>query len=313
MFGPRNGAETVMGVCVLGGVNLDHVARVERLPLPGETVASLGLEQFPGGKGANQAIASARQGAATRLLGAVGEDDAGRFMLGCLSDAGVDGTGVLRRADTPTGQAFISLDAKGRNSIVVAAGANASFGPAEAEAADLSGCTVVLTQFEATLPAIEVLLTRAAGAALRVLNAAPALDAGRALLELADILVVNETELARFAGLDAPPADAEAAVAGAARLARPGQTVVATLGAEGLIAVTDGQSLRVPGRPADVVDTTGAGDCFCGALAARLSMGEPLERALAYANAAAAISVGRAGAATSSPTASEVEALLRAA
>lgn len=300
-----------MGVCVLGGINLDHVASVESLPAPGETVTSSSLARFPGGKAGNQAVAAARTGVTTRLLGAVGADEPGAFMRGFLSGAGVDLTGVIEIPDAPTGQAFITLDAAGRNSIVVAPGANAQYGAAEIAAADLTGVTVFLTQFEATLSAVEALfLSPEAQAGVKILNAAPALMEGAPLLALADILIVNETELARFAGLTQPPADAEAAAMAALTLAAPGQAVIATLGGDGAVIVRDGEVTRAPGRRAEVIDTTGAGDCFCGALAARLAEGANLETAVNYANAAAAISVTRPGAATSSPTRAEVEAAL---
>lgn len=300
-----------MSVCVLGGVNLDHVARVAALPRPGETVASHGLSQFPGGKGANQAVAAARLGAQTHLLGAVGQDAAGDVMLDFLSGAGVDVTGVRREAEAATGQAFITVDDAARNMIVVAAGANALYGADAASAADLGGASVILTQFEATLAAIETVFTRPeAAGARKILNTAPALSDGASLLALADMLILNETELARFAGLDAEPADPEAAVAAAQSLARPGQTVLATLGAAGAVAVRGDEVFRVPGLRQRAVDTTGAGDCFCGALAAGLDRGLALPTAMAFANAAAALSVTRAGAAASMPTAAEVEALL---
>lgn len=300
-----------MGVCVLGGINLDHVATVEQLPAPGETVSSSGLARFPGGKAGNQAVAAARSGAATRLLGATGFDEPGAYLRGFLAEAGVDLAGMIEVADAPTGQAFITLDAAGRNSIVVAPGANARYGAAEIAAADLSGAQIFLTQFEAPLPAVEALFRSAqAQAGVKILNAAPALMEGAPLLALADILVVNETELARFAGLAETPASANEAAEAALRLAAPGQAVIATLGGDGVVIARDGKVTRVRGRPAKVVDTTGAGDCFCGALAARLAEGVDLETAVIYANAAAAISVTRAGAATSSPARAEVEASL---
>lgn len=300
-----------MSVCVLGGVNLDHVARVTVLPRPGETVASRNLAQFPGGKGANQAVAAARLGAQVRLLGAVGQDGAGDFMLDFLTHGGVDIGGVRREPAAPTGQAFITVDDAARNMIVVAAGANALFGADAASAADLSATGVILTQFEATLAAIETLFTRPeAAGALKILNTAPALSDGAPLLALADMLILNETELASFAGLGAEPADPEAAIAAARSLARPGQTVLATLGAAGAVAVRGDEVFRVGGLRQQAVDTTGAGDCFCGALAAGLDRGMPLPAAMAFANAAAALSVTRAGAAASMPTAAEVEALL---
>ncbi|MGQ3017070.1 ribokinase [Phenylobacterium sp.] len=303
-----------MSVCVLGGVNLDHVAQVAELPRPGETVASRSLAQFPGGKGANQAVAAARLGAQVRLLGAVGQDSAGDFMLDFLARSGVDVGGLRHEAAAPTGQAFITVDDAARNMIVVAAGANALYGAEAASAADLGGAGVILTQFEATLAAIETILTRPeAAGALKILNTAPALSDGAPLLALADMLILNETELASFAGLDAEPGDPEAAVAAARAMARPGQTVLATLGAAGAVAVRGDEVLRVAGLRQRAVDTTGAGDCFCGALAAGLDRGLALPAAMAFANAAAALSVTRAGAAASMPTAAEVEALLAAA
>ena len=300
-----------MSVCVLGGVNLDHVARAAELPRPGETVASRSLAQFPGGKGANQAVAAARLGAAVRLLGAVGQDGAGDVMLDFLTSAAVDVRGMRREAEAPTGQAFITVDDAARNMIVVAAGANALYGAAAARTAALGGAGVILTQFEATLAAIEILFTRPeAAGALKIVNTAPALSDGAPLLALADMLILNETELASFAGLDAEPADPEAAVAAARSLARSGQTVLATLGAAGAVAVRGDEVFRVAGLRQRAVDTTGAGDCFCGALAAALDRGLALPAAMAFANAAAALSVTRAGAAASMPTSAEVEVLL---
>lgn len=300
-----------MSVCVLGGVNLDHVVRVAVLPRPGETIASRSLAQFPGGKGANQAVAAARLGAAVRLLGAVGQDGAGEVMLDFLIGAGVKVDGLRREAGAPTGQAFITVDDAARNMIVVAGGANALYGADAARAADLGQASVILTQFEATLAAIETVFTRPeAAGALKILNTAPALAEGAPVIALADILILNETELATFAGLDAEPADPDAAITAARSLARPGQTVLATLGAAGAVALRGDEVFRVAGLRQRAVDTTGAGDCFCGALAAGLDRGMTLPAAMAFANAAAALSVTRAGAAASMPTAVEVEALL---
>jgi ribokinase len=303
-----------MSVCVLGGVNLDHVAQAAVLPRPGETVASRSLAQFPGGKGANQAVAAARLGAQVRLLGAVGQDGSGDVMLDFLAHAGVDIGGVRREPSAPTGQAFITVDDAARNMIVVAAGANALYGADAASAADLGRAGVILTQFEATPAAIETIFTRPeAAGALKILNTAPALSDGAPLLALADMLILNETELASFAGVDAEPADPEAAIVAARSLARSGQTVLATLGAAGAVAVRGDEVFRVAGLRQQAVDTTGAGDCFCGALAAGLDRGLALPAAMAFANAAAALSVTRAGAAASMPTTAEVDALLAAA
>jgi len=297
-----------MSVCVIGSLNLDIVCRVAELPAPGETVAGLGVERLPGGKGGNQAVAAARAGAHTVMVAAVGQDEAGEIMLASLKDAGVDAARVVALPNHPTGQAFIWVSAAGENSIVVAGGANAFLTPDRAS--DLAGHAVILGQLETPVATLEAAFARAGGAR-RILNAAPALEAGRALLPLTDILIVNETELARYARSAAVP-ESEADIAAAARtlIGRDDQTVIVTLGKAGALAVSRSDVHRVAGRPARVVDTTGAGDCFCGVLAARLSEGAPLAEAMAWANAAAGLSTQKPGAAPSMPTRGEIEAAL---
>ncbi|MBS0411332.1 MAG: ribokinase [Proteobacteria bacterium] len=297
-----------MSVCVIGSLNLDIVCRVAELPAPGETVAGLGVDRLPGGKGGNQAVAAARAGAPTTMIAAIGQDEAGQIMLASLKDAGVDAGRVIALPDHPTGQAFIWVSAAGENSIVVAGGANAFLTPDRVT--DLAGQAVLLGQLETPVATLRAAFARA-GDALRILNAAPALDEGRALLPLTDILVVNETELARYANLAAVP-ETEADIAAAARglIDREDQTVIVTLGKAGAMAVTSAGVQRVAGRLARVVDTTGAGDCFCGVLAARLSQGAPLAEAMAWANTAAGLSTQKPGAAPSMPTRTEIEAAL---
>ncbi len=298
-----------MSVCVLGSINLDIVCRVARLPAPGETIAAEGVERLPGGKGANQAVACARWGAATALIGAVGRDEAAEPLLAHLRAAGVDVAGVARIAGQPTGQAHIFVSAAGENMIVVIGGANRAVGAEHVRARNLGRHRVFLSQFETPLSAIEALFA-SADAALKVLNAAPAVAQGEALFPLADILVVNQTELARYASAGDPPAsmpDVERAAR--ALISRSNQTVVVTLGAGGAAAVNSTSAILVEGRAARVVDTTGAGDCFCGVLAASLSEGASLEDALGGANAAAALSTERPGAAVSATLRADVTAL----
>jgi ribokinase len=298
-----------MSVCVLGSLNLDIVCRVAELPKPGETVVGRGVERLPGGKGANQAAAAARAGARTRLVGAVGFDEAGDAMLAAMADAGVETDAVVRLAE-PTGQAFIWVSAAGENSIVVAGGANLAVTAAMIDPAALADCRVRLAQLETPLAAIAALFAAAAGG-LRLLNAAPAVPEAWALFPLVDILIVNETELAAFAGVPVIADDADAVAAAAGRLiSRPDQTVVVTLGKAGALAVTADGRIVVGGRPARVVDTTGAGDCFCGVLAARLAEGAELADALHWANAAAALSTERPGATPSMPSREEIAATL---
>jgi ribokinase len=300
-----------MDVCVLGSVNLDHVCRVRRLPAPGETVTAESFERFPGGKGANQAVAAAAWGAATALIGAVGLDEAGDMLMSHLQARRVDVAAVRRLADRPSGQAQIFVSSSGENTIVVVGGANRALTPTHVEAADTTGCRVFLSQLETPLDAIEALFSaRAARNGIRILNAAPALADARALLPLADIVVVNESELAFYAGVAEPAEALDGAIASARRLvSREGQTIIVTLGAAGALAVATESYVLAAGCPARVVDTTGAGDCFCGVLAAALAEGCSLAQALAVANQAAAISTEQAGA--SAPPTLRADALAR--
>lgn len=299
-----------MSVCVLGSINLDFVCRVAELPGPGETVTALDLTRFAGGKGANQAAASARWGAHTYMIGAVGEDDAGDALLAHLSSAGVDVSGIARVAGAPTGQAYICVSSAGENMIVVVGGANKTVSAEQLRASSIDGHNVLLSQLETRLSAIEALFAgRHKG--LRILNAAPAVPEAASLFPLLDILIVNETELAQYAGA-ARELVALPQIAAAARrlIARDGQRVIVTLGARGAVAVDAAGMIEVPGRAVQVVDTTGAGDCFCGVLAASLDEGFSLPDAMHRANLAAALSTQTAGATVVATLRVEVDALL---
>jgi len=294
-----------MSVRVLGSINLDRVFRTGRLPLAGETIAAESLEDHPGGKGANQAIASARWGVATRLVGAVGEDAAGDFLVAHLTAAGVDVSGVARRAGAPTGQAAIFVSPSGENMIVVAGGANATLTGLDMGAESGAPGRVRLAQLETPVDAIEAFFEAGRGAgALTLLNAAPAVPDGRRLFDAADILIVNETELAAYAGPGAP--EDEVAKAARTLISRSGQSVIVTLGARGAMAVDRDGVFQVEGRPARVLDTTGAGDAFCGVLAASLAEGTPMRDALHLANVAGALATERPGASVSADLRAEV-------
>jgi ribokinase len=284
-----------MGVLVLGSINQDVVCRVAELPAPGETVAGLGLARYPGGKGLNQAVAAARWGARTAMIGQVGDDEPGRELLDVLAAAGVDVGGIGRVAGGQTGQALIFVSAAAENMIVVAGGVNLSLGPP----ADLPHAEVVLAQLETPIATTASVFEQArARGSLTILNAAPALAEGAALFPLADVIIVNEGELARYTG--AAPATS--------LLGRPDQRLVVTLGAAGAALIDGERVLDIPGQAALPVDTTGAGDCFCGVLAAELAAGSEITLAMAWANAAAARSTETAGAASSMPTRAMVEA-----
>ena len=301
------------GVCVLGSINRDVVAFVDKLPHPGETVVARRFAHFPGGKGANQAVAAARMGAATLMIGATGADEAGSTMRAFLQDNAVDTGMVGINPRQPTGQAFINVSANGENAIVIVPGANAGLLPADVLPGKLAGCGIFLAQLECPAETIKSLFsTDAARRGTTILNAAPALPEGAELFSLTDILVLNESELAAYAKLPEPTDDVERVIEGAGKLiGRDGQAVIVTLGEKGAAVVNREQGELVPGRRANVTDTTGAGDCFCGTLAAALADGYTLHEAVRFAVTAASISVERSGAATSIPLRAEVEKLMR--
>lgn len=292
-------------IVVFGSLNVDFVTRVARLPGEGETVAGGDYAVLPGGKGANQALAARRAGAEVALVGAVGDDAFAALALAELTRAGVDLSRV-RKAAAPTGAAFVAVDAAGRNQIVVAAGANAL-----ARASDLEGLSatpgILLVQRET--PADEVL------AALRwarargwrtIVNAAPSAGFPAGMLALADFLIVNEHEIADVA--ESPEATPEAT---ARALSRAGGTaVVLTLAAAGAILAQGGRVVRANAPKVRVVDTTGAGDAFCGAFAAALGAGRTPEAALAFACVAGSLACETPGAQTGAPARAAIEALL---
>ncbi|MGE5273898.1 MAG: ribokinase [Verrucomicrobiota bacterium] len=272
-------------IAVVGSINLDLVARCERLPRPGETLTNATFERFPGGKGANQALAAARLGASVSLSGAVGRDPFAAEALSLLDEAGVALDGI-RRVDAPTGVAVILVAEDGENQIVVAPGAN---GAVEAPSG-LGRADAVLCQLE--IP-VEAVAASAREARFYCLNAAPARRLTRALLDSVDLLVVNRYELeaiGRFDGL-----------------------VALTLGAEGAVLLEGGEEVaRSTPPPIDPVDGTAAGDAFTACLLVSLLEGHDREHALRRACAAGAIAVSRPGAQPSLPTAAEVDEILRA-
>ena len=299
-------------VFVAGSINMDVVAIAARHPRVGETVAGKEVLYFPGGKGANQAVAAARLGAATALIGRLGKDAFGAELRAFLGGQGVD-LSLVREADAAhTGTAIITV-ADADNTIVVIPGANGLVTSEDAASAPLANGDVAVSQFEIPLPAISAFLTHARTAGVTtILNPAPARQSGRELLDLVDVLVLNETELGLLARAELGESDDAARFVAAARSlqARAGQIICVTLGKRGVVALVDGETVVVPGRAVKAVDTTGAGDCFVGALAAQLALGVTIRDALGYANAAAAISVQRMGAAPSMPAAADVAAVL---
>ncbi|QWG11862.1 ribokinase [Bradyrhizobium sediminis] len=298
-------------VFVAGSINMDVVTTADRHPRIGETVAGHAVLYFPGGKGANQAVSAAKLGAPTTLIGRLGGDAFGRELRAFLAAQGIDLSLVRETAGAHSGTAVITI-ANADNTIVVIPGANALVSDDDVAASALAKGDVAVSQFEIPLPAIDAFFRRArAAGATTILNPAPAIECGADLLGLVDILILNETELGLLAKTELRDTDDPARFVEAARSLRIGKDgiVCVTLGKRGVLALVDGEPLIVPGRPVKAVDTTGAGDCFVGAVAAQLAGGQSIREALAYANAAASLCVQRMGAAPSMPTAAEVAAV----
>lgn len=294
-------------VVVVGSINSDIVVRAPRHPKPGETLIGSDLAFYPGGKGANQAVAAARAGADVRFIGRVGADAAGRDLTHHLASEGVDVTHVGVCKHDPTGTALITVSEDGENTIVVVAGGNEKLRPVHVEdsAEVFSDASVVLAQLEVPVGVVQRAFQIAKSAGVRtVLNAAPAQALEDALVDLVDILVVNEHEL----GVVSELMDAESGAA--SLLGRGVSHVVLTLGRNGAKVFSPGGALSLEGHRVEVVDTTGAGDAFCGVLAQGLAAGLSIDESAVRANAAGALAVTAAGAQSSSPTASEINAFL---
>jgi ribokinase len=297
-------------ITVLGSINLDFTARVERLPQPGETVTGSAFSTAPGGKGANQALAAARAGADVRMVGAVGSDDFAAQALSLLRAGGVDLQRV-RVASGPTGVALILVDDNGENAIAVVPGANGTVAAADSDGLQFTAGDVLLLQLEIPVPAMHATAVRAQAAGARVLlNFAPFRADALGLMPHATHLIVNESEcklVAEAVGV------AGASIGERASLLarRHDLTVIVTLGKEGVLAVADGSIQSVTALAVKAVDTVGAGDTFCGYLAAGLAEAMPLGEALVLASTAAGLACTKPGAQPAIPERADVAALLR--
>lgn len=292
------------GITVVGSINADLVVTLERHPRPGETVLGRSMTVLPGGKGANQAVAAALLGAEVTMIGAVGGDAYAEVALSALADAGVDLQSV-RRTGGGTGVAVVEVADDGENTIVVLPGANAEVTPelVGASSAAIRGAAVVVVQGELPAEATEAAVRSASGRV--IVNLAPVIAVDPEVLLRADPLVVNEHEgalvLAQAGGGRAP--DHEGVVTGL--LARGFASVVMTLGAAGALVSAGGAVRAVRAPHVRVVDTTGAGDAFVGALAARLAVGDRLEEAVRFAVRVGSFAVQRPGAQPSYPSADD--------
>ncbi|MEQ1941341.1 ribokinase [Mesorhizobium sp. VNQ89] len=296
-------------ITVVGSINLDLIANVDRLPAPGETLRSSGFTTAPGGKGANQALAAARAGGEVRMLGAVGRDGFATEALACLRQGGVQLSSV-REAAAATGIALIFVDGKGENVIVIAPGANDTVLPGDLARAAFRQGEVVLLQLEIPLATVEATLAAVAQTGgVSVLNTAPFRAEAAKLLPMADFVVANETEFDLYADtLKLEGGDRKTRMADFTK--RTGRTVIVTLGADGVIAASPEGELAVPALAITPVDTVGAGDTFCGYLGAGLADGLSLEHALRRAAAAGSLACLSPGAQPAIPHAKEVDEAL---
>jgi len=298
-----------MNVVVVGSLNMDLVVRMPQIPKPGETLLGGVFKTFPGGKGANQAVAAARLGAHVTMIGCVGNDAFGKEMRVALEREGIDTTHVLIHPEAATGVALIQVNAQGQNSIAVASGANFQLTGADVEKVmqSIGKFDVLMMPLETPL---ETIYTAARIASLReakvLLNPAPAQVLEQDLLELVDVLLPNEYEIALMTEL--PPLQSAADIRSAAEklLARGAKNLLVTMGGRGAMLFDGKMESKISAWPVQAVDTTAAGDCFVGALAVGLCEGKSIVAAAEFASAAAAISVTRDGAQPSLPRRDEV-------
>jgi ribokinase len=301
----------VTDVFVLGSINQDFVLKVERRPGPGETVTNAELSTHNGGKGANQAAAAALLGATVTILGRVGDDEFGEPLVRALEEKGIDTGPVERASGASTGAAFITVTPDGENAITVAPGANRRLAPEDVDAAAgaIGEARVLVAQMEipveSVLRAVEVAAERGTRA---LVNLAPTFEVPRGLLEKLDPLVVNEHEAAFLLG--SAVEGVEGALSAAPKLLSLGpRSAVITIGEGGAVFASGDSTEHLPSPEVDVVDTTGAGDAFVGALATQLARDARLKEAVAYAVRAGAAAVTREGAQGALPTPEVVEAL----
>ncbi|HET9547156.1 MAG TPA: ribokinase [Desertimonas sp.] len=280
-------------VCVVGSSNLDLVVTAPRHPQPGETLLGTAYHEYPGGKGLNQAVAAARAGPPTTFVSALGDDAAGDRLAMVLAEEAIDATAVQRCTSTATGRALITVDHAGENSIVVVPGANAELRPAP-----LPDAIVVLGQLEIPMGVVADAFAQArAGGRVTILNPAPAVTLPDELLGRCTIVIPNEHEREALGGVD--------------RCFDAGvEAVITTLGGEGVEVHTPDGHRRIPPFSVTPIDTTGAGDAFCGAFAVAIAGGADPFSAARFAAAAGALATTRAGAVPSLPRRREIEALL---
>lgn len=295
-------------IYVVGSINRDLVVYVDRLPRPGETVFGNRFQQFPGGKGANQAVAASRLGGDVHLVGNVGSDPFGKEMRDFLAGENIDTSEIAILDTASTGIALITVDSASENSIVVVSAANMVWDTRDLVRMKMGRSDIVICQFEIPLEIIESVFERAKKmGATTILNPAPIKPATERILKNVDYLVVNEVELEALSGATFNPDDPTSVYAAMEKLHERGPVaIVATLGPRGALLSGPIGRYEAKGHKVNAVDTTGAGDCFIGGFAAALAKSASVPEAIDFANKAAAISVTRRGAASSFPTVAEV-------
>jgi len=297
-------------ILIIGSLNADLVVRAPHFPQPGETISGDDLHIIPGGKGANQAVAAARQGASVAMLGRVGNDSFGPFLLESLKSDAVDITHVVTD-NSATGTAIIVVDANGQNSIVLSAGANGQVSPADVDTAAALHPSLILLQLEIPIPTVLRAAQYAKQNDIRViLNPAPAKPIPDELISLVDFIIPNETELSLLTGIevkDIPSAEQAAKIL----LKRGAKNVIVTLGSKGALLVSNHQTIQVNAYQVNVVDTTAAGDAFIGGFAFALLRGVEIADAVKYGNASGALAATKFGAQPSLPNKSEIESFLK--
>ena len=296
-------------VLVIGSINLDNVFKCKIFPNPGETILCDEYFYGAGGKGLNQAVAVARDNVTTIMAGAIGNDPNGSYLLEFMKNENIN-TNTIIKTNQPTGVAHITIDKNSENSIIVASGANMSETiplPANFENND-----IILSQLEIRISVIEEYFKAAkANNKTTILNCAPVNKEAETIFELCDILIMNEHELQSLANLATVPTnhdDIHKAAIGI--LCNYTQTIIVTLGSEGVMVVNRAWAKTIPARKVKAIDTTGAGDCFCGIIASRLAQGMSIIDAAICANIAASIQVTHQGAAAAMPSKQEIDALL---
>jgi ribokinase len=300
-------------VCVIGSANLDFTVALPRLPRTGETVSAGTLLVDRGGKGANQAVAARRLGAEVRMIGCVGDDDSGGEIRRALREQGIGVDGIATSSDAATGTALIFVDREGRNQIGVAPGANHRLTVEMARAGQdaIAWAEVLVSQLEVPVPVVRWALETARRHGVpTVLNPAPVQELSDELLSLVTYLTPNAGEVAALTGIEVR--DLESGRQAAARLCERGAgTVIITLGEQGALVCDGASAVHFEAFPVEVVDTTGAGDAFNGALAVGLAAGGSLEQVIPLASAAAALTCTRRGAQDALPDRADVERFLQ--